>query len=37
VMRQASIPTRENVSFVLRAGIEAPGTIPPGNSGEERQ
>jgi hypothetical protein len=36
VMRQASIPTRENVSFALRAGIEAPGTIPPGESGEER-
>src|SRR6267154_971090 len=28
VVRQTSIPTRENVSFVLRAGIEAPGTIP---------
>src|SRR6266850_5323183 len=27
VMRQASIPTRENVSFALRAGIEAPGLI----------
>jgi hypothetical protein len=37
VVRQESIPTRENVSFVLRAGIEAPGTIPPGNSGEERR
>jgi hypothetical protein len=37
VMRQASIPTRENVSFALRAGIEAPGTIPPGKSGEERR
>ena len=29
VVRQVRIPTRENVSFVLRAGIEAPGTIPP--------
>jgi hypothetical protein len=29
VVRQASFPTRENASFVLRAGIEAPGTIPP--------
>jgi len=29
VVRQASIPTRENVSFALRAGIEAPGIIPP--------
>ena len=28
VMRQASVPTHENVSFVLRAGIEAPGTMP---------
>jgi hypothetical protein len=37
VVRQASIPTRENVSFFLRAGIEAPGTIPPGKSGEERR
>jgi len=37
VVRQQSIPTRENVSFALRAGIEAPGTIPPGTSGEERQ
>jgi hypothetical protein len=36
VVRQQSIPTRENVSFALRAGIEAPGTIPPGKSGEER-
>jgi hypothetical protein len=37
VMRQASIPTRDNVSFALRAGIEAPGLIPPGKSGEERR
>jgi hypothetical protein len=37
VVRQQSIPTRENVSFVLRAGIEAPGTIPPGKNGEERR
>jgi hypothetical protein len=37
VVRQQSIPTRENVSFVIRAGIEAPGTIPPGTSGEERR
>ena len=37
VVRQESIRTRENVAFVLRAGIEAPGTIPPGNSGEERR
>jgi len=37
VVGQESIPTRENVSFILRAGIEAPGTIPPGKSGEERR
>jgi hypothetical protein len=36
VVRQPSFPTRENVSFVLRAGIEAPGTIPPRESGENR-
>jgi hypothetical protein len=35
VVRQASILTRENVSFFLRAGIEAPGTIPPRNTGEK--
>jgi hypothetical protein len=37
VVRQASFPTRENVSLVLRAGIEAPGTIPPRGSGENRR
>jgi hypothetical protein len=37
VVRQERIPTRENVSFVLRAGIEAPGTIPPRESGGERR
>jgi len=34
VMRQPSFPTRENVSFAIRAGIEAPGTMPPRESGE---
>jgi len=34
VVRQPSFPTRENISFVLRAGIEAPGTMPPRESGE---
>jgi len=29
VVRQPSFPTRENVSFALRAGIEAPGTMSP--------
>ena len=37
VVRQTSIPTRENVSFVVRAGIEAPGMMPPRGSGEERR
>ena len=36
VVRQASIPTRENVSFALRAGIEAPGIMPSRGSGENR-
>jgi len=35
VVRQTSIPTRENVSFALRAGIEAPGLVPPRESGEK--
>jgi hypothetical protein len=29
VIRQSRMPTRENLSFALRAGIEAPGIIPP--------
>ena len=29
VVRQSRIPTRENVAFALRAGVEAPGLIPP--------
>ena len=37
VVRQASIPTRENVAFALRAGIEAPGIIPPRETGERGQ
>jgi hypothetical protein len=36
VVRQPRFPTRENVSFALRAGIEAPGTMPPRESGENR-
>ena len=35
VVRQASIPTHENVSFAVRAGVEAPGMTPPRES-EER-
>jgi hypothetical protein len=29
VVRQSPRPTSENLSFALRAGIEAPGVIPP--------
>jgi hypothetical protein len=35
VVRQATFPTRENLSFVVRAGIEAPGTIPPRQGRED--
>jgi hypothetical protein len=35
VMRQSRVTTRENVPFALRAGIEAPGIIPPRGSGEK--
>jgi hypothetical protein len=34
VVLQPSFPTRENMSFALRAGIEAPGITPPRESGE---
>jgi len=37
VVRQPSFPTRENTSFALRAGIEAPGTMPPRESGENHR
>jgi hypothetical protein len=36
VVRQERISTRENLPFVVRAGIEAPGIIPPQESGEKR-
>jgi hypothetical protein len=29
VVRHPQVPTRENISFAVRAGVEAPGTIPP--------
>lgn len=35
VVRQTSMPTYENLSFAIRAGIEAPGIIPPRQNGEE--
>jgi hypothetical protein len=36
VMRQQRVSTRENLPFVLRAGIEAPGTVPQRKSEEKR-
>jgi hypothetical protein len=36
VMRQSQVTTHENLPFALRAGIEAPGTIPPREGGEKR-
>src|SRR6266852_9008348 len=36
VVRQERISTRENLPFLVRAGIEAPGVIPPRESGEKR-
>ncbi len=36
VVRQERVSTRENVPFAVRAGIEAPGTIPPRETGEKR-
>jgi hypothetical protein len=36
VVRQPRVATRENVAFAIRAGVEAPGIIPPHASQEER-
>jgi hypothetical protein len=36
VVRQERVRTRENLPFAMRAGIEAPGMIPPRESGEKR-
>jgi len=36
VARQSRVPTRENLPFAVRAGIEAPGTIPTTENGEKR-
>jgi hypothetical protein len=36
VVRQERVSTRENLPFVVRAGIEAPGIIPPRENGERR-
>ena len=35
VVRHPKVPTRENIAFALRAGVEAPGIIPPRRTGEE--
>ena len=35
VVRQSRMPTRENLSFALRAGIEAPGIIPSRDRGDK--
>jgi hypothetical protein len=36
VVRQPRVRTRENVAFAIRAGVEAPGIIPPHSEREER-
>lgn len=36
VVRQERMPTRENLAFALRAGIEAPGVMPRDGNGETR-
>jgi hypothetical protein len=36
VVRQERVTTRENLPFAMRAGIEAPGMIPPQESGDKR-
>jgi hypothetical protein len=36
VIRQSRVPTRENLPFAVRAGIEAPGMIRQRESGEKR-
>jgi hypothetical protein len=36
VVRHARVSTRENLPFVVRAGIEAPGIIPPREGREKR-
>jgi len=36
VVRQSRVRTRENLPFSVRAGIEAPGLMPPRDGGEKR-
>jgi hypothetical protein len=35
VIRQSPVPTRENLPFAMRAGIEAPGITPPRRGGSQ--
>jgi hypothetical protein len=36
VVRQERVSTRENMPFVMRAGVEAPGIMPPRGNGEKQ-
>jgi hypothetical protein len=36
VLRHSPRPTRENLSFAVRAGVEAPGLMPSREDGEKR-
>jgi len=36
VVRQTRVPTHENMPFAVRAGIEAPGLMPPRENGERQ-
>jgi len=36
VVRQTRVPTHENLPFAVRAGVEAPGTLPPRGNGGKR-
>jgi hypothetical protein len=36
VVRQERVSTRENVPFLVRAGVEAPGIVPPREGGERQ-
>ena len=36
VVRQERVSIRENLPFIVRAGVEAPGIMPPRGSGEKR-
>jgi hypothetical protein len=37
VVRQSTVPTYENVTFAIRAGIDAPGIISPRENGDDRR